>query len=402
MIKSKRLCYYFLFLIIYLFSFNSLNATELQENFKKYIQQQPRKKQLLEQIQILLKKAQHDNQRLKNELNRYIKPKIIFSTYGKYEGLSAKDISSIVQDEKGFILIGTNNGVWKYNGSDFYQIYSKRNGLVSNSILNLLFDRNGSLWVGTTQGLNYIENGVVTKTIGSGKEIWEVGVQDQKGNLWYVIDYNLIRIEKGILIEIYNELPPAFKLLRSKKNDIWVGTTNGLFQIRDKKIFRKYTQKSGLRSNNIHEIIEDHLGNIWVSDIDGGLSKIKNNLVTSSTPAIFGYIHSSYFDKKRKVMWLGSTSGIAKYDAERKIITKYNSYNGLADNYVRSIFQDKDGNLWIGTSNGLSKLLQKKAIEYTQTPKVYSQMIDHQNRKWLGTSSGLLILTGKKQEKISI
>ncbi len=322
---------------------------------------------------------------------------LTITTYGKYEGLLAKDITGFAQDAEGYIYIGTNQGIWKYNGSQFYQVFSERDGLASNAAYNLFLDSKNTLWASTSKGLNKISDGNVSGTFSSGNRIWTSSVEDMQGNIWYADSTNqqLLKIEDDRIADTYTAedgVNGAFSVLTDRKGHIWVGTPDGLVKFSNGHIERTYTQTDGLRNNSIHVLFEDNAGNIWVSDIDGGLSQIKNDEVVSVVEPIAGYLEAALVDDDGNI-WLGSASGLIRYrPGEEPDI--YTSADGLADNYVLGLFQDRNGNIWIGTVNGVSKITKNPIMQAYEGFKVYSQMTDVRGRIWLGTADGLYLFSG--------
>ncbi|MDM8527467.1 two-component regulator propeller domain-containing protein [Anaerolineales bacterium HSG24] len=287
---------------------------------------------------------------------------ITLVTYGKYEGLLAKDIKGIVQDDKGYLYLGTNEGIWKYNGSQFYQLLSERNGLSSNSVFGLILDSQGNMWASTNKGLNKISNGEVVAVFSPDATIWTKAIEDTAGNIWFVdlAGGLLNKVQNDELVVTYSAedidaLNGIFKLFPNSEGGIWVGTSDGLLKFNDDHVEQHITADDGLRSNRVHEIFADQDNSVWVSDIDGGLSEISDG--TSQVEPIAGYLETALVDTDN-TFWLGSSSGLVRYrDGEEPVI--YTIADGLADNYVLNIFEDRDGNIWIGTANGVSKITKK-------------------------------------------
>ncbi|MCP4403496.1 MAG: response regulator [bacterium] len=321
---------------------------------------------------------------------------IAIVTYGKYEGLLAKDVTGFVQDAAGYIYIGTNQGIWKYNGSQFYQVFSERDGLASGTVYNLFLDSQNAMWVSTSKGLNKISDGIVSETFSSGNIIWPASVEDQQGHIWYANtdSQQLLKLVDDEVAAAYgaeNGISSAYAVLIDSNGHIWVGTPDGLVKFGNGQIERIYTEADGLRNNSIHVLFEDNAGNIWASDIDGGLSRIENNTVAAVIEPIAGYLEAALVDDDGNI-WLGSASGLIRYrPGETPEI--YTSADGLADNYVLGLFQDRAGNIWIGTVNGVSKITKKPIMYAYEGFKIYSQMTDEKGRIWLGTANGLYLFS---------
>ncbi|MCP4544066.1 MAG: response regulator [Chloroflexi bacterium] len=208
-------------------------------------------------------------------------------------------------------------------------------------------------------------------------------------------EHQLVQISGDQVVKTYtaqDSISEGFRLLKDRDNRIWVGTFEGLVQFNNGQIEQTFTKEDGLRGSDIHELFEDKTGNIWVSDIDGGLSQIKDGKVISVIEPILGFLETALVDDDN-TFWLGSANGLIRYHPgeEPDIFT---TDDGLADNLILSIFQDKDGNIWIGTANGVSKITKDRIMQAYAGPKVYSQMTDHAGQIWLGTSNGLCLFAG--------
>ncbi|MDM8515077.1 ATP-binding protein [Desulfobacterales bacterium HSG16] len=326
-----------------------------------------------------------------------------FISYGKNEGLTAKDITDIYQDNKGYLWVATNNGIWKYNGSRFYQTISKKDGLSSNTVLSLFVDSSGVFWAGTPNGLNKIINGKVEKVLGKGKYVEVSGIEDENKNLWYVFDKYLVKIKNDRIVKEYGKKDgiksDAFKIAKDRFDNIWLGTiSSGIYKLINGKIEKRYTTKDGLTSNSINEIAVDGK-TLWITDENGSLNqmRIADGKIIHKEPSITGYLHSSFTDKAGNI-WLGSSVGLLCYKKGKKK-TIYTTKSNLQSNYVNVTFEDSQGNIWVGTSGGVSKWIKNKIIESFPTSKVYAQAIDRKGRIWLGHPDGLRIFDGQKMLK---
>ncbi len=323
---------------------------------------------------------------------------LVITTYGKYEGLLAKDIMHFVQDSAGYIYAATNQGIWKYNGSQFYQFLSKRDGLAANKVYRLFIDSQQAMWVSTSAGLHKINDGQVTDTFSPNDLVFNSYEDTTQRSIWYVdtAKQQLIKINGNKIVKIYSAndgLTNPFSLLKDHTEQMWVGTANGLVKFNDGQIERLFTKEDGLRNSNIHLLFEAR-GYIWVSDIDGGLSRIRDDKVVAVVEPLGGYLEAALADEAGNI-WLGSASGLIRYrpdDSSHKPQI-YTIADGLADNYIMSLFEDRDGNIWVGTANGISKIAKKPLMLPFAGFKVYSQMTDKVGQVWLGTADGLRVLS---------
>ncbi|QBN19514.1 response regulator [Flavobacterium nackdongense] len=168
------------------------------------------------------------------------------------DGLCNSMVTAIAQDQNGFIWIGTEEGLSKYDGLSFntYKVNgSDFSNLTNNSIVSLLCDKKGQIWVGTYNGCQ---------------------VYNDKLNAFRTIDFKLKEIKnKAIKIE---------KIFEDSKNNIWLSTSiNGVIMIDSKGKKSKhfyYQPKNPLSicSNIVTDIAEDAEGNIWFTSSDKGIS----------------------------------------------------------------------------------------------------------------------------------
>lgn len=334
--------------------------------------------------------------------NLFSDAKLQLVSYGKSEGLIPNDIVAMVQDKEGYLIIGTNDGIWKYNGSEFYQILTKRNGLSSNSIFNLLIDKNGSIWAGTPNGINKIVDEKVVLIIKEDTAFWGGGVEDEKGNLWYTFDNGIIKISNDKVVKTYNKKDGVerggYRIRKDKFNNIWVGSSIGLYKISDGKIQKHYQVDGGLTSSKIIEIFEDD-NSIWIGDGNGNFTQMEINtsrILQKITPKK-GLIEPAIIDRNKNI-WLGSPEGLVQYKDGKKVT--YTKDNGLAGNFIKMLYEDRDGNIWVGTSNGLSKLSKNELASNLSKQTVFGQLIDNAGNIWLATPIGLKYLKNNKIEKI--
>ena len=208
---------------------------------------------------------------------------------------------------------------------------------------------------------------------------------------------------------------PTFSSIRciyeDGNNNIWIGTDgDGILKFDGKK-FQKFTMKEGLSANHVRSIIQDNIGNFWISTVEGldiynGMF-FKNVLSNKSTG--FKYANCSFKDKEG-TLWFGANDGVYKINNFK---IEYISIAGEAGDKktnreysVHSIVQDKKGIFWFGTEfNGLCRY-DGKQISFikekgTSENAIRSIIIDRQGLLWFGNSTGLYTYNGKALINIS-
>lgn len=260
-----------------------------------------------------------------------------------------------------------------------------RNGLSSNTINTILKDRFGLMWLGTDDGLDRFDG----------------------------TNYTVYRNDPSNPSSLKsNEI---LSLHEDKAGNLWVGTSGGSLSLynRKKDAFINFPSGNGenaISNNVINNITSDYRGNLWLAHYNGvsildPKTRIASNLRPSSG-ALTTNTCLFLFEDSKHFMWIGSNQGVFRYDPQTKSLLQFqhNSLDpsSLADNNVTTIKEDKNGNIWVGTLNGLSMLIRgaNHFINYTQqgTPgKALSNnainSIDFDGDSlWIGTNAGLNIL----------
>jgi ligand-binding sensor domain-containing protein/serine phosphatase RsbU (regulator of sigma subunit) len=268
-----------------------------------------------------------------------------FKRFDLDQGLSMNNIRSITQDYKGFIWVGTIDGLNRYDGYKF-KVYKNnpkiKNSLSNHTIWSLLEDSRRNLYVGTDDGGLNIYN--------HEKDNFTSFQHDNR-------DPNSIAAD---------EVPVVFE---DSRKTLWVGTDGGGLDIfdRDKRIFihhrHNVANASSIANNSIRTIAEDKLGNIWIGT-DNGISILdkKTKGFLNLFPKSEGKVGSNavlkiYVDSKNQ-KWIGTTGGLYLFVDQDSTFKHFYSGEGypptILANYVPDIHEDKDGSIWIATNFGIS------------------------------------------------
>jgi ligand-binding sensor domain-containing protein/serine phosphatase RsbU (regulator of sigma subunit) len=347
--------------------------------------------------------------------------------FGVEQGLPQSSIACLEQDKDGNIWIGTLSGVAKYNGLKF-ENYSRKHGLTESRVVSSALDRNGNIWFGHWSGglsfydhtlkrfldLNVIGHSI-NSTIQSIKEdnsgvVW-IGTQtdglfiytptaeEKTGKLGEKLAgkfskisgfignpiHDIIQLKNGKIIlatgkgifEFENNSSkgisaserygvPSDKytcLIETSKDEIWFGSeSNGILKTKNGKLLRRYGINDGLDDLAITALLEDKFSNVFVGTKEGGMFKYLRPLEEN------------------------------KY--EGLIFQTISSDQGLSNNRVTDIIQDRENNIWIGTFLNLNQYFDEQfeifgAQEGLTSTLVWSIAQDKKGRYWLGTDGGL-------------
>jgi ligand-binding sensor domain-containing protein/signal transduction histidine kinase len=313
------------------------------------------------------------------------------------EGLTNVNVNCLLQDSKRFIWIGTNGGLYKFDGytfAIFTHVQSQTSSLSNNIVLSMAETRDGTLWVGTRDGLNRYDDesdsfvvfigGFSDKELLKDKSIRYI-YEDKEGNLWVAVsEVGLLRFNTSTLEfdRRYQQTPDNPQALSSnfikaivedEKGNLWLGSDAGLTYFDPKKeTFVNYFAHDGKPNSLAHAFVKamawDQAGSLWVGT-DGGVSRarIKNDRIISFENFRADGAPGSLRDDRVKtitvaqdgLVWIGTNNGLTILNPVTGTVQSVYHHESdpysLVNNYCRSVIQDQQGIMWIGTEGGVSK-----------------------------------------------
>ncbi len=320
------------------------------------------------------------------------------------EGLSQSVVTSILQDRTGFLWIGTQDGLNRYDGYNF-TIYkpdsTDPSSLSDRWITALTEDDEGYVWVGTRLGgLNRYNPVTGTfKHFPYGDEVSEDGMSGSQITALY-----------------------------ADTNGIWIGTENGLTLLdpATNVITNHRTSESPttLSSSLISAIFKDSHGTLWVGTTNAGVNIFdeKNNSFRAyrydedDDSSLSNNRVRSIAEDKNGQIWIGTGKGLNRFDAQRKTFTRFFASSedpySISDTVINTIYLDRSGGLWIGTNNGLDRYDEqlKKFVHHQYQPSINNSLSnnmvnaiyeDRSNVIWVGTAGGGLNKYNRQQDKFS-
>ncbi len=291
--------------------------------------------------------------------------------------LVSQYIRSIFQDSKGNLWLGTFEGAVRYDVKTL-TYFSTPEGFISNSVFAINEDRNGNLWFGTDQGV-YKYDGKTFRNY------------NQKDGLSH-IDIS----RKGILVD--------------KSGEIWVGTHKGVFlynPVADSKGSQSFSLFQQLPAINVAGIMEDRNGNIWFASSENGVFRFDGKAISNfaKMDGLGENYAGGIAEDKAGNMWFTMKYGICKYDGET--FTQYTAKDGLGGTEVWGIYIEQSGIIWVTMRGNTTRfdpsipLPNPKAFSvFTSadgfTCCVQSMYQDKSGNMWWGTGQGLYRFDGKR------
>jgi ligand-binding sensor domain-containing protein len=309
-------------------------------------------------------------------------------------GLSQNRINCILQDSKGFMWIGTNEGLNKYDGYEFF-IFEKGSGgsdKLSDDFIQCIYeDQFGNILIGTgSDGLNiynrttnHFTHCTSDSLLGaqiSSKDIRGI-IEDKNGILWIATPTCIEMIDRQNNT-VFNYVPDHLKLPTSSyiniasfmidaNNNLWIGTGGaGLcFFNTDTKTFKYFqhdpNDRTSISDNDVRSLYTDSDGNFWVGTHNGGfnLFDTENNVFRKFLPdpkTPESLTVRAILDEGKESLWIGTRNGIYKFNkrTHQFIHSAHDLYNpySLSQNNIQVIFRDSKGDFWFGTKNGINFL----------------------------------------------
>jgi signal transduction histidine kinase/ligand-binding sensor domain-containing protein/CheY-like chemotaxis protein len=366
-------------------------------------------------------------------------------------GLPQNSVPSIAQTYDGYLWVGTEEGLARFDGLKF-TVYDSQtvSAFRSNFVMSLRVDRDGVLWIGTHGGglLTY-KNGEFLPVSSPGLEQASVTAlfEDRSGDMWIATDVNgLFRCHHGSFQRMSERdgLPDStiFAMTADQAGRLWVGTRNGIShrvgerfvrepalskfdrtQVRSllldrdgslwfaptgQGLFRltgsavtQFSSAQGLSSPQVSCIYLDSGGTLWVGTWDNGFSRYANGHFTSQNrkDGFTGGVWS-FFEDREGTLWLGSTDG-GLHSLRQGAVVPFGRREKLPIDVATATYQSRDGAVWVGSEQGLIRWTDGHATVYSTREGLPDNLVlsiveDAKGAIWAGTRSGLARLEGKR------
>ncbi|MBI4850359.1 MAG: GAF domain-containing protein [Acidobacteria bacterium] len=297
-----------------------------------------------------------------------------FKIYNSTSGLPNNQVYSVFQDHLGYIWFGTEGGLCRYDGVS-YKTFDTQQGLVNPIVRGIIQDNQKNLWLMTRGGLSRFDGKSFTNfTIANGLADNETrsGLQTRDGLLWFGTAKGLSKYDGKTFTNYGKEqgLPPGLvgALLEDKAGTIWIGIRgNGLVKFENNK-FTVFGINEGLSDLNIFGLALDANNNVWIATGKGVCSfngktfrcyKTNEGLASERGSGVL-------VDHHNRIWFATYGGGISRIEEDK--ITVFNRNTGLPDNYLITLFEDYEGNIWGGTMwNGAFRFGNELFANYTKT-----------------------------------
>ncbi|MEQ9298480.1 MAG: response regulator [Cyclobacteriaceae bacterium] len=327
-----------------------------------------------------------------------------FYNITRRDGLSSGSVTSIVQDAKGLVWIGTKQGVNRYDGHDFVEYHTGNSQLRSNDISALIIDHTERLWIGTNGGgLYYLDHssGQIAsyddEGLGSKIMTMRMGLDS---SLWVLSDQgitNLSPVQSPTTRYLRPELSTVASAMNLSTDTRWIGTSTGiLIEMDSNDSFLSYDLSSNWPGATIQTIHPTGNGEILIGTRQYGLLMLDQRLDSIYRHPLPAVDVRDIIQDKEGVIWIG-TDGQGVFSIAKGEIANYmhltSNANSLVSNAIHTCFEDLNGNLWFGSAwDGISMIdRQFKALSFIYSDfkgEVESGILNiyiEKNNLWFGT-----------------
>jgi PAS domain S-box-containing protein len=320
------------------------------------------------------------------------------------DGFAKGSILSLAQTPDGYLWLGTAFGLYRFDGvrNVLWQPPPEQH-LPSSAITSLVASRDGTLWVGTKNGLSSWKNGKLTQYA----ELYGLAiralVEDHEGSIWAGTngspgppDGRLCEIRNGsvrCLPEMGGVTHGVFGLHEDDKGNLWVGLEMGVWRWRPGPA--EFYAVTGLSNGRVQGMADSEDGNVLIA-ATGAVMRLadeKAEVVYRFPAARRGFRFLRMLRDRDGGLWVCPAGrGIVHIHQGRTDV--FSELDGLSGDDIYDLFEDREGNIWIATVNGLDRFHELPVVTYSKKQGLSDipwggMLAAHDGSVWFATLNGL-------------
>lgn len=317
-------------------------------------------------------------------------------TWTTREGLPQSSVEAIAQTPDGYLWLGTQEGLARFDGLRF-SVYDKANtpSLHHNRVTALLADRDGSLWIGTEGGgVTRYAGGVFDHVEGLPNLRVRALAQDAGGTVWAGTDGGLARFQgaafvPGIAAERLDQR--AVTALGLGHDGLWVGLHDGLVQVGAAGSVTTLT--GGAPNGGVTALWEDADRTLWLGSLQGVFVRRPGAAAVASYPVPLANPHVTTIVRDRAAtLWIGTDGGATRVTDRGAAVAS--PEDGFTSDRILQVFEDREGSILIGTQDGgLTRLAAGKFTAWSAAEGLAGDIAwpvfgTRDGSLWIGTKTG--------------
>ena len=342
--------------------------------------------------------------------------------WGPEDGLPCNNILSVIQTTDGYLWMGTEEGLVRFDGvrTSFFEPQPDPLSGAKN-ISEVIEDaRNpGSLlFLGSSGNLHCFANGKIETPTANTAPTHQPGrilVQNPvDGARWVGTVHGLFRVGPGGDVGAPIAGSPNWPtesintICRDAGGRLWVGCAQGIYRQRDPGDGRQFDLLPGWQGGEVDCLAPARDGGLWVGSRGAGIGWLGEDNTFHPRTALAGCVVTALHEDNGGMLWVGTFgSGLYRLPVKGMVGAAANTAlttgNGLIDNQVNSLCEDREGNLWIATERGLQVLRNARFVNYGSPEGLSGDDVttvyeDHRERLWTGTMNGLSMLNPARDQ----
>lgn len=326
-----------------------------------------------------------------------LEPPAVFDRLTTDNGLPQSDVAAMAQDRTGFVWLGTQSGLARYDGHEM-KVYLPKSGdptsVSGSTITALATDAKGRVWVGTDehgvslydprtdhfQQFSLGKKGDQRSANGAGGVV--AMLVDHKDRTWLATGEGVLALyhPQTKTFERFTRAPfdaPIAALAVDKAGNLWLGSDNGLIRFNpDTHSTHVYkgTDQANLFNVHITAVTVDSHGDVWVGTHSRGLLRLdpSSGAVTAyrahGRTGLSSNAVTSILEARSGSLWVGTRGGLDRLDRKRNRFVAFHHVPGqprsLGGEQVQSLFQDRGGVIWVGTLSDGASTFQEARLKF--------------------------------------
>ena len=323
----------------------------------------------------------------------------VHDRWGVEQGLLGGPVYAIAQTPDGYLWLGTENGLVRFDGLSF-RLFNQTNSaaLPAGPVLELMTDAEGNLWLrpqsrnllryrdgsfqDVTSDLDRSRSGVTAMCLGpNGEALFAVRLNG-------AFIYSKGRFEKLLSTAAPTNML-VISIAKTSDGKVWMGTRDtGLFYMSEGRLS---SVEKGLPDRKINSLMAGYDRELWIGTDNGVVRWNRDEATKTGVSNILGHAQILAITKDRESnIWIGTDKGLVRLNAGG-VFSLEKGDIGFAGP-VNAVFEDREGNLWIGSTRGVDRLRDIAFTTYSvskgSSQSICSVYIDDQGRKWFAPSDG--------------